>query len=395
MKGKRLLMVVNSDWFFLSHRLPIARAALEQGYDVHVAAIDTGRRQEIEAAGIRFHSIALTTRGTNPFRELKAVIDLARLYMRLRPDLVHHVTIKPILYGSLVARMFPRMGVVNAVSGLGYMFTGAAHARFLRPLVWLLYRIALKRPNSKTIFQNVEDLERFVGAGMVAPGRTVLIRGSGVDTRAFAYVPETPQDRPVVLLPARLIWDKGVREFIEAARSLLLRGVSARFVLVGKPDNGNPRAVPSAQLQEWVKEGVIEWWGHRSDMPAVFACSSIVALPTTYPEGVPKALIEAAAVGRPIVTTDSPGCRDIVQHGVTGILIPQGDVKALVLAIESLLEDPALRHSLGVHGARRARTEFSVEGVVRAHLGLYHSLLTPVGMTAAAPDQSDIVAAEV
>lgn len=392
MNARRLLIVVNSDWFFLSHRLPIAKAARERGYDVHIAAIDTGQGKTIEQEGLRFHPLPLTTSGTNPFRELWAIFALFRLYRKIRPDIVHHVTIKPILYGSLVAWLFPGMRVVNAVSGLGYMFTDAARAKVLRPVIRFLYRLALGHPRSAAIFQNREDRERFVAADMLPAERAVLIRGSGVDPEVFAKTPEPDQDPPVVLLSSRLIWDKGIGEFVEAARMLAGKGIRARFILVGRPDTGNPRAVPVAQLERWVEEGVVEWWGHRADMPAVLAAANLVVLPTRYPEGVPRALIEAASVGRAIVTTDSPGCRDIVEHEVSGILVSPGDTNALASAIERLLGDPALRRRYGENGAFRVRRDFTVQKVVEAHLSLYRSVLDEDSVAASSQGEGELVA---
>jgi glycosyltransferase involved in cell wall biosynthesis len=375
-----LLIVVNVDAFFLSHRLPIALAARDAGMRVSIAARDTGEGRRIRDLGLDFHPLDLSQGGMNPAREAASVWRLARLYRRLRPDLVHQVTIKPVLYGSLAARLAGGISIINAVSGLGYAFSQHGKARLLHPLVHPLYRLAMAGEETRAIFQNPDDRALFLRAGIVDERRTVLIRGSGVDAAVFRATPEP--EKPLLLLPSRMIWDKGVAEFVEAARRIRARRPDVRFALVGRPDPGNPKAIDEAQLRAWRDAGVVEWWGHRSDMPEVLASASAVVLPTTYCEGVPKVLIEAAAAGRPIVTTDAPGCREIVRDGVNGLLVPPGDNDALVGAIERLLADAQMRRHMGAAGARIAAEEFSLAGVVERHLELYRELL---GVRPAAP----------
>lgn len=372
----RLLFVVNSDWFFLSHRLPVARAARAMGFEVLVAAIDTGSAAAIESEGLSFLPLPMSHSGINPLRELGAVRALRRLYRRHRPDIVHHVTIKPVLYGSLAARSFPGMAVVNAVSGRGYVFSSRRRAAALRLVVRALYRIALRSDRAHTIFQNPEDRQFFVDARMVRRERTTLIRGSGVDCSRFRPAPE-PAGAPVVMLASRMLWDKGVAEFVGAARLLRASAAAtgARFALVGRPDPGNPAAVPAEQLEAWARAGMVEWWGHRDDMPAVLRQAAVVVLPTFYPEGVPKVLIEAAACGRAIVATDAPGCREVVRPGVNGLLVPPHDILSTAEAIDRLLRDPELRGRFGREGRRIATAEFSEQGVVAQTLDVYRALL--------------------
>jgi glycosyltransferase involved in cell wall biosynthesis len=370
MSAPHLLFVVNSDWFFLSHRLPVALAAQKAGYDVSVAAIDTGHAAVIRAHGMRFEPLALTHCGTNPLTELLAVFALVRLYRRMRPDLVHHVTIKPVLYGSLAARLVGGIAIVNAVPGLGYIFSGGGRARLLRPFVKLLYRFAFGGPRVRAIFQNPDDWNQFVAARAIEPEKAVLIRGSGVDLTQFKPVPE-PDGPPIVMLASRLIWAKGIREFVVAAELVRRVMPDTRFVLVGRPDVGNPTSVDEDVLRRWHEDGLVEWWGHRNDMPAVLAQAALFVLPTTYREGVPRALIEAAAAGRPIITTDAPGCREIVEHLHNGVLVPPRDAGAVAAAILSLLESPALRKRYGAAGRVIAANEFGVESVVGRTLALY------------------------
>jgi glycosyltransferase involved in cell wall biosynthesis len=369
----RVVVVVNVDWFFLSHRVPVAEAARAAGYEVTVAAEDTGRAAEIRGLGFFYEALPLSRTGTAPVREAAALLSLVRLYRRLQPDLVHHVTVKPVLYGSLAARLAGGPAVVNAITGFGYTMSDEARRGVLGRCVHALYRTALRTAGSRTIFQNPEDMAAFCQAGLVAPDRAVLIRGSGVDPAAFTVLPE-PEGRPVVLLPARMLWEKGVAEFVEAARTLRARGSRARFVLAGRADQ-NPTAVPEARLRQWVAEGVVEWWGHRTDIPQVMAGASIVVLPTFYKEGLPKALLEGAAAGRPLVATDVPGCREIVRHGETGLLVPPRDAPALANALERLLADAALRRDLGAAGRCLVEAEFTATRVAEATMAVYEAAL--------------------
>jgi glycosyltransferase involved in cell wall biosynthesis len=237
-----------------------------------------------------------------------------------------------------------------------------------------MFRVAFRHQRARTIFQNPDDRRCFVDAGLLRPDQTALIRGSGVDCATFHPAAE-PDGEPVVLLASRLLWDKGIAEFVEAARRLRERGGSARFVLAGRPDPGNPTAVPVAQLEAWVRAGILEWWGHRRDMPDVLRRATIVVLPSFYPEGVPKVLLEAAASGRAIITTDTPGCREIVRHRVNGLLVPPRDATAVTRAIEELLGDSGLRRELGQAGRRIAVTEFAEELIVHQTLDVYRTLL--------------------
>lgn len=371
----RLVITVNQDWFFLSHRLPIARAARDSGAEVVVIAGDSGKGPAVRAEGLEFIPLPISRKGLNPLADLRTLRFLKQAYRRLKPDLVHHVTIKPVLYGSIVARLLGGMRVVNAVSGLGYAFTSRdLRATVVRPLVKALYRVALGHPRSRTIFQNPEDLADFVGMKLVTRDQAVLIRGSGVDCQEF-HPREEPTGRPMVLMASRLLWDKGVRQFVEAARQIRTSDDSVRFVLAGEPDFGNPEAIAAPQIEAWVKEGAIEWWGRRDDMPDLLAKASVVVLPTMYGEGVPKVLLEAAATGRSIVATDVRGCREIVKHGINGLLVPPGESVPLAHAIQRLLASPSLRAEYGQAGRRLAETEFAEVRVVRDTLAIYEQLL--------------------
>jgi glycosyltransferase involved in cell wall biosynthesis len=372
--GRRVLFVVASDWYFYCHRLPLATRLAAAGYDVHVATPLGRFREKIEDAGIKHTSIPFDRQGRNPFADVRTVSALVRLYRELRPDVVHHVAIKPIVYGSLAARLTRIPAVVNAMPGMGYVFLSKQLlSRTIRPGVMAAYKLLVNAPNSRVILQNPDDLERWVSWGVMRRDRIALIRGAGVDTSHFTPT-EEPSGTPLVILPARLLFDKGVGEFVEAARQLRARGVAVRMALVGEGDPGNPASVAPKDLRAWADEGIIELFGWRDDMREVIREAHVVCLPS-YGEGLPKALLEAAACGRAIVATDVPGCREIVTHEDNGILVPVRDATSLARAIERVVSDRDLRRRMGERGRTRALEEFSVDIVADATLKLYADLL--------------------
>ena len=367
MAPPKLLYVVTEDWYFVSHRLPLAVAARVAGFDVAVATRAGRQADVIRNAGIRLIPFELSRRGGTPLFEVMA---LWRLYRREKPDLVHHVALKPVMFGALAAWLAHVPAQVNAVAGLGWLFTSSGRAvRLLRPVLrWMLARL-LNQSHSLTIVQNPEDKALLECSG-VSAARLRLIRGAGVDVQIF--YPVSPPPEPVcIMLVARMLWDKGVGEFVEAARCLTEAGVNARFVLVGDPDPANPASVPESTLRSWHGQHGVEWWGRRKDMPAVLQAAHIACLPSSYGEGLPKSLLEAAACGLPIVTTDAPGCREVVQDGVNGLLVPVRDAAALAAALEKLIGDAALRRRMGEQSRVRAETEFGQETVIAQTLAVY------------------------
>jgi glycosyltransferase involved in cell wall biosynthesis len=371
---KHILFLVTEDWYFCSHRLSLARAALAAGYAVSVATRVREHGEMIEAAGLRLIPLKLSRRSRHLARETRLLYDLFRLYRREKPDLVHQVALKPVLYGTLAARLAGVPAIVNALAGLGFLFVSERRmARILRPVAELAFRRLLNHANTRTILQNPDDLHLLAQRRILEARFARLIRGSGVDLARFRARPE-PEGPPLVILPARMLWDKGVGEFVAAAQRLRSEGIRARLALVGDRDAENPSAIASAQLQEWHRSGVVEWWGQRTDMERVFADCHVVCLPS-YREGLPKALLEAAASGRPIVTTDVPGCREIVREGENGLLVPKGDPIALAAALRRLIEDPDLRHRMGKRGSAIAASEFSLDEVIRQTLALYQEML--------------------
>ncbi len=375
----KLLYVVNIPRFFLSHRMPLALAARQSGYDVQVATSvqDSDSVGSILDQDLRLHPIPLSQHGLNPLAELRTINALRRLYVALKPDLIHHISIKPVLYGGIAARLTRQRAIVHAMSGLGYVFTsGEWRASLLRQVTRPLFRAVTASAQNRMIFQNADDRQFFLKHGMISSEKAVLIRGSGVDENVFTAQAETLDELPVVLFAGRLLWQKGIGEFVEVARRLRGR---ARFRVVGYEEASSPLNVSAARLTAWAEEGLIEWLGKRDDMPQVYAASNIVCLPSTYGEGVPKVLIEAAACGRACVTTDRPGCREIVRHGENGLAVPPGDIDALAAAVEGLIRDPALRQEMGAKGRQVVLEDFTLRQVIDETLKLYQELLDAGG----------------
>ena len=368
-----ILYLVTEDWYFWSHRLPIARAARDAGWEVLVATRVGNHGTPIEREGFRLIPIKMRRRSLAPWREIATIAELIRIYRRERPDLVHQVAMKPVLYGSFAALVAGVPAVVNALAGMGYVFTSsAAKARLLRPLIKTGFRWLLDRANARLILQNPDDVAA-MSAGTVAAERISLIRGSGVDTKAFAPAPE-PEGTPIAVMVSRMLWDKGVGELVEAARLLKERKILIDVVLVGPPDPENPASIPERQLRDWEASGDIVWWGERSDIAQIWAKSHIAVLPS-HREGLPKSLLEAAACGRPMVATDVSGCREVVRPGETGLLVPPRDPKSLADALERLASDPELRRRMGAAARELVERELSQEAVVEQTMALYRELL--------------------
>jgi glycosyltransferase involved in cell wall biosynthesis len=376
MAGKpRLLFVVAEDWYFASHRFDLARAARDAGFDVALATRVSSWRGRIEAEGIRVFPLQFMRRSSRqPWVELRAIRELGSLYREWKPDVVHHVAAKPVIYGGLAARRAGVKGVVAALAGLGHAFASErASARLLRPALLAAYRAALKQRHVRLIVQNPED-ERFVlEQRLVQPEALRVIRGSGVDTQVFRPHAE-PETVPTFVLVARMLWDKGVGEFVDAARELRQQNVAARCLLVGEADPENPAAIAREQLRRWHSEGHVEWWGHRSDMQNVLANAHVACLPS-YREGLPKSLLEAAACGLPLIATDVPGCREIAVHEETGLLVPPRSATALAEAMTRLASDAALRRRLGAAGRQRVCEYFSTERITGETVALYRELI--------------------
>jgi glycosyltransferase involved in cell wall biosynthesis len=344
------------------------------GGEVYVMTRVNRLGEELQNKGFYLIPWHVSRGSLNPFRELLAFLQVLRAYRVIKPALVHHVALKPVILGGLSALVYRNVAIVNAITGFGHVFTARSYrmAR-LRGLLLAVLRRVLRRERSITIVQNQEDLEFLIQTGIIAPENAVVIKGAGVDCRKFK--PSVPPDSvPLVLLASRMLWEKGVGDFVAAARMLRGQGVNARFVLVGAPDHANPASISETQLRLWADSGVVEWWGHQDDMPGVLVQASVICLPS-YAEGLPRVLVEAAACGRPVVTTDVPGCRDVVRDGQNGFLVPPRDAQALARALGKLLMDASLRASMGERSRDIAVREFSEELVIGQTLAAYDRLL--------------------
>jgi glycosyltransferase involved in cell wall biosynthesis len=375
----RLMFLVTEDWYFVSHRLGLAVAAMKAGFDVSIATRVERHGAIIERSGLQLFPIAFDRLGLRPRQEARTILAIGNAYREFRPDIVHQVALKPIIYGSLAARLCRIPAIVNALGGLGYVFkSGSGRAQFVRRLLKPALRIALHQRRSRFIVQNSDDQSLVLQMGMAPADAIRLIRGAGVDPSQYRQA-ESERQPPLVILPARLLRDKGILEFVAAARKLREDGISARFALVGKPDLMNPASLTQEELDDLCRDGVVENWGWQDDMPAVLAQTQIVCLPTFYGEGLPKSLLEAAASCCAIVTTDIPGCRDIVRHGATGLLVPPRDIPALVDALRRLIENPSLRAEYGAAARALVEAEFSAKLVFDKTIEIYSELLGLAG----------------
>jgi glycosyltransferase involved in cell wall biosynthesis len=370
----KLLMSANTDWYLFNFRLSLAKYSRQQGFEVIFVSPPGKFVEEINQRGFRWIEWSLGRQTLNPWHEIRSLLDLAKIYRRERPDLVHHHTVKPVLYGSLIAGWMRVPGIVNSITGRGYIFLGKDRkASMLKLIVEPIYRIALNAPQCNTIFENETDEQYFVNNGLISGDHTWLIPSVGVDPDNFSPLTE-PEGVPVILMAARMLWDKGVGVLVESAR-ILKSKYPVRVVLVGEPDVGNPTTINVDTLSKWQQEGVIEWWKWRDDMPAIYNHSHIVTLPTMYGEGVPTTLLEAAACGRPLVASDIPGCRDVIEDGVNGYLIPPNDHYALAEALERLVNDPNSRRRMGLAGRQLILDKFSKHKVNAATFDVYQRSL--------------------
>ena len=370
---KKLFVIVNEDRFFLSHRKEIALAAREAGWDVTVVCKDTGQRQDVEALGLKMLELPINPTGMNLSQELRTWWFLYSLYIKNRDAVIHHVGLKNILWGGLAAKLARVHGVVNAVSGMGAIFSGDKMGMTARGILALM-RFSNKRKRVKVIFQNQEDKTLFLNRGVVGESQVEFIKGSGVDLNDFRYVPEPVSETLKVVFTARMVKEKGVMELIEAAERLRkdYEG-KLEFWLCGRLAV-NADAVSKEELETRCDGRYIKWLDFQKDIRSVLEQCHIMAFPSYYREGVPKSLIDACAVGRPIVTTNSIGCKDVVDDGVNGFLIPVRDSEALAQKLRILIEDKNLRVSMGRAAREKAEREFGLDSVVERHLEIYSEL---------------------
>lgn len=367
------MFVVNAAGFFLSHRLPIALEAQKQGFNVHIATPGGSEVETIKSLGLKHHVIPFNRKGQNPFHELKTLVLLFMLFRSVKPDLVHLVTVKPILYGGLAARIAGVKAVVAAVSGMGTIFiSNTLYAKLRRWIVLILYKKALKQRRLMVIFQNHSDKDLLLSHQIISPKNVTIIRGSGVDLKDYPAMPE-PKLPAVVVMASRLLKDKGVFEFANAAKLLKSRKVNVEMRLIGDLDNGNPSSLSALNLDELRHENNVKILGYRDDIAQQYSEAHIVCLPS-YREGLPKGLIEAASCGRAVVTTDTPGCRDAIIPDQTGLLVPVGNSKQLADALQKLIENRPLRLKMGKAGRAFAEKEFSISKIIIQHLDIFQSM---------------------
>ena len=366
----KILLVANTDWYLYNYRLALVKTLRERGYEVVLVSPLGEYSSKVINEGFRFVDWQVNRKGTAPWEELRSIISLFRIYRMEKPDLVHHHTIKPVLYGSLAARWAQVPNIINSITGRGHVFySSGLKDRIVRTITKILYRFSLRSPNIVNIYENQSDKDFFIESGFISPEQSHVIEGVGTDPDMF-YPAEEPEGLPVVLMAGRMLWDKGVGVLVEAAR-ILKAEMKIRVVLVGGPDAGNPGSVSTSDLKKWQEEGVVEWWGWRADMPAVYRSCHIVILPTTYGEGVPTTLIEGAACGKPLIASDIPGCTSIVHHNENGFLIPPENPEALARAISLLVADPNLRQKMGEEGRSLFLEKFTYKKVNEATIGIY------------------------
>lgn len=372
--NRKILYFSPVDWAFCIHHLAVARAAREAGHDVVVVTRVIEHAAPILAAGLRLIPLEISRDGIAPLRELLTLFQLYKIYRKEHPDLVHHFAIKPMLYGSIASILAKVPATINGLIGLGFVFTSErTSARLLRPLVIFAMRIFLNRQNSRVTFQNSDDLRILTAKRIIDPAKARLILGSGVNIEAFTPSAE-PEGDVTVIMPARLLLDKGVNEFVCAARLLKARGVQARFALVGDRDIQNPATVPQSTIEKWREEGTVEIWGWRTDMAQVYRECHVVCLPS-YREGFPMVLLEAAACGRPLVSTDVEGCREAVVHNYSGLLVPARNATALAEALADLINNPAKRMAFGANARAIVVKEFSIPVVINHTFAVYREVL--------------------
>lgn len=371
---KKLFIVVNHDWFFLSHRKEVGVAAKKAGWDVTIVACNTGKFEDIESLGLKTVELPINATGMNPIEEWKTFNFLRRLYKKEKPDVVHHVGLKIILWGGLAAKLTKVNGVVNAVSGLGVMFSEGKLSLTARGILAVL-RYSDNRKGVRVIFQNHDDEALLLNNHVTKPENVVFIKGSGVDLKLFAYVP-IPDSKPIkVMFTGRMVKEKGIIILIDAAEKLRKEYEGkVEFLLCGKLSD-NPKAIKKEELEALCDDKYIQWLGHRDDVKDLLEKCHIVAFPSYYREGVPKSLIEATAIGRPIITCNSIGCKDTVEDGINGYLIPIKDGDALADKLKMLIDNSELRLKMGEASRKIAERDFSIEMVIQKHLDAYASLV--------------------
>ena len=375
MSKKIFLFIITEDWYFLSHRLPIAVEAIKNGYEVTLLCKVNKKRKIIESYGINLIDWNINRASKNIFKDIYSIYFIYKIIKKIKPDLIFSVAAKPVLYTSFISKLLNLKCNIYAFAGMGNLFNSKdLFSIILKKIYIILIRFNFKKSKKKLILQNNDDKNFILGLKIINKEDIKVVRGSGVDTKKFNFTKINKSDNPIVLLPARMLWDKGVQDFVDCSKKIKEK-MSARFVLVGDPDPYNPQSIPRANLQKWNDDKTIEWWGHRDDMNEVFDQSRIVCLPS-YVEGLPKALLEAASKGRPIIAYDVPGCREVVVNGKNGILVPFQRKDLLIDSITKLLLDHELCEKYGNNGRKIIETNFTQEIVSKKILEIFNEELT-------------------
>lgn len=366
----KIILLANTDWYLYNYQLNLAQKIIDDGHEVILISPPGKFGRILMNSGLNWRPFPLSRRGLNPISETGSIMKLTNLYRQIKPDITHHFTAKCILYGSFAAKMSRVPQIINAVTGRGYIYSHndwstAAARKIISPI----FKLALY--GTEVIFQNEEDRNFFLGKKIINEDHAHLIPGSGVDVDKFQVSP-FPSGKPIILMPSRMLWSKGVNEFITAASIFKKNGVDALFVLVGEPDPGNPDSIPVNQLEEWDRLENVEWWGWQDDMVKVFQKSTVVCLPSYYGEGLPKSLIEGASSGRPLVATDIPGCREVIRQGINGYLVPIKDGDSLAEAIEKIITDKHLAKQMGRNSRKIVECRYSTEIINNATISIYN-----------------------
>ncbi len=371
----KILFVTNVDWFFISHRLVIAEEAKKKGFEVIVAAEDTGRSQEIRDKGIIFVNLSFSRSGTNPINEFRTLLKFFNIYNDIKPDIVHHITLKPVIYGTIIAKLLKIKGVVNAISGLGYNFTKGRESLVQKTMLFIM-SLGFNRKNLVVIFQNENDQDELISQGIIKSSNVIVrIKGSGVDLEKYHESNFPSFSRIKILLSSRMLWDKGIQELRESSNILKEKySNKVEFILAGLADEENKAGVTAAYLEDWDDGNYVRWIGYQKNMFDVYKNSHIVVLPS-YREGMPKALLEACAVGRAIITTNAIGCRETVDEGINGFKVPVASSIDLANALEELINNHDLIKQMGHNSRLKAEKEFDIKNVVQKHIEIYNSLL--------------------
>jgi glycosyltransferase involved in cell wall biosynthesis len=369
-----IILSANTDWYLYNFRLSLAKTIRENGAQILLASPSGPYVEKLQQEGFEWRQLRISRRGLNPLMELLTLNNYRNLYRMEAPDLVHHFTIKPVIFGALAARAVGIPNVVNSITGLGYLYVNPSRlVHFVRGMIKPFYRFALSASGSRTIFQNFRDRDLFVRQGLVAIERSLVIPGSGVDPDRFKPSPE-PEGEPVILMASRMLWDKGVMELVEAGRLLKKRGFAGRILLAGEPDVGYPASVSETQLHKWTEEGIIKWLGMCDDIADLMSRVHIVVLPS-YGEGLPRVLLEAGASGKAVIATDVPGCSDIIRNGFNGLLVPPKNPTALAEAILQLADDFELRTRMGRAGRAFVLEKYTNEKINLMTIEVYEELL--------------------